>query len=435
MKPVRILLGAALALAFQIPAVPAPAIPFEPLGPAPVIEAAPEPAQASFVRGVKALNAGRLDEAERAFREARKVAPGMVGPLLGLAEVAFKRNDVPGAGTFVLQAVRMAPNNGEAQLAWGRFLYTQGRYPEAAAAFERAIRAEPDLPATRIDLGDVYMNALDDPAKAAEAYRGALKIDPKLAGAHYALGVALTRLKQAKEARAELAEAARLEPDSPLPRYALGRLAASEGDLDRAATEFGQAIQAAKEYVPAYLALADVYVARDKADRALATYADAAKAAPADANVPLRTGMLQERLGRDGEARKSYLEAVRLDPKSPLAYNNLAWLEAARRGDLDQALKWAEEAAALAPGSASVLDTLGWVLQVRGEHPRAAETLQRADALAPGQPEIAYHLGVVESALGRDAQARTHFEQALAGKADFPGADDARKRLKALPGR
>ena len=57
---------------------------------------------------------------------------------------------------------------------------------------------------------------------------------------------------------------------------------------------------------------------------------------------------------------------------------------------------------------------------------------QEAVQVDPGNPAFHYHLGLAYVQTGDKAVARTALEQALKLKADFDGADDARKVLKTL---
>lgn len=146
----------------------------------------------------------------------------------------------------------------------------------------------------------------------------------------------------------------------------------------------------------------------------------------------LKIGLVEQRQQRTGEAEKAYLEAIQLDPKQAMAYNNLAWLAAERKADLDHALAWATKAVALLPRDATCEDTLGWVYRARGEHDKAAVALRKASALEPQNPEVLYHLGVVDAEEGQTREARESLTKALATNRDFDGSSDAKARLASL---
>jgi tetratricopeptide (TPR) repeat protein len=142
--------------------------------------------------------------------------------------------------------------------------------------------------------------------------------------------------------------------------------------------------------------------------------------------------MLKTVLGRFDDAERAYLDAVKRDPLLFGAYNNLAFMAAQRKVKLDEALAWARKANELAPGVATVRDTLGWVQRARGELPAAARSIEEAVQLAPNDPAIRYHLGVVYAELGRKADAAKSLKRALELNPDFRQAEDARRRLNEL---
>jgi predicted Zn-dependent protease len=83
---------------------------------------------------------------------------------------------------------------------------------------------------------------------------------------------------------------------------------------------------------------------------------------------------------------------LKKSPDSVLALNNLAQLYHQQKNP--RALSTAERAQKLAPESASVTDTLGWILVEQGETKRGLELLQQALAKDSKIPEIRYHLAV-----------------------------------------
>ena len=72
-----------------------------------------------------------------------------------------------------------------------------------------------------------------------------------------------------------------------------------------------------------------------------------------------------------------------------------------------------------------ILDTLGWILHLRGEHDEALETLLEADRNLPGHPVVLYHLAAVHVALGDADAARPLLERALASTIHFHERDAA----------
>jgi Flp pilus assembly protein TadD len=107
-------------------------------------------------------------------------------------------------------------------------------------------------------------------------------------------------------------------------------------------------------------------------------------------------------------------------------------LYAERLNELDKAHDLAQKARALQPGDAAIADTLGWILYKRGDYKQALALLQESAQNLPNDPEIQFHLGMASYMMGRTDEARTAFRQAAAAPADFPGKEEAKRRLALL---
>ena len=136
--------------------------------------------------------------------------------------------------------------------------------------------------------------------------------------------------------------------------------------------------------------------------------------------------------GKDEEARQRYERIVEANPRAAVASNNLAWMYASRGEQLDRALQLAQAAKAELPDHPEVNDTLGFVYLKKQLPSLAIPPLRLAVEKDPGNPAFHYHLGLAYAETGDKAAARQALEQALKLKADFDGADDARKVLQTL---
>ncbi len=128
--------------------------------------------------GRAALSQGALEEAEGAFRAARRLNPVSYAPRRWLAEVALRRGRPQDAVEEIAVAARLNPTDGEAAFHLGRFLWAAGRLEEAEAALRRAVALDP---ASRLDfygtLGDFFA-ATGRRAEALRWYRLAAAIFP-----------------------------------------------------------------------------------------------------------------------------------------------------------------------------------------------------------------------------------------------------------------
>ena len=193
-------------------------------------------------------------------------------------------------------------------LGWA--LTDAGRFDEAKAHFERALRRTPDhLPDLKAQL-DLHLGIVEQragrPGAAEQYFRDALVQDPTHAVALIRLGSVLLQLGRAAEAEAAWTRAA--EADARWNRYQLW--------------ELGQAI----EQVPT-------------------------AHASARGRLALALGVLLQRHGELGLAEEQYLLATALLPDNEVAWNNLG-VAHALRGSMKQALAAFVRALQVKPGDA-----------------------------------------------------------------------------------
>lgn len=99
-------------------------------------------------------------------------------------------------------------------------------------------------------------------------------------------------------------------------------------------------------------------------------------------------GKVNEALGFYQKTRALTLKACEIFPKSAMAHNNLAWLDARSRRNLDTALEHATLACKLRPRTAAYLDTLAEVYFAMGDRAKAQELSDQAIKYLPNDEEL-----------------------------------------------
>lgn len=130
------------------------------------------------------------------------------------------------------------------------------------------------------------------------------------------------------------------------------------------------------------------------------------------AQLYMDLGTLHLMVGDQDAALEVLTLAVGLDPDSPGALNNLAYLTVDHRNDRAKALPYAERADELKPNDPLILDTLGWVHFKLGNYSQAEDCLRRSIA---GRPlaENHLHLAHVLAVTRPDgAEAQTYLRRA-----------------------
>jgi tetratricopeptide (TPR) repeat protein len=85
----------------------------------------------------------RMDEASDCYERAAAIKPGTTQARLYRADARLLVGDIPGAEEWARKAVALAPESGAARATLAGLFYAQGRFDEAAASFEEALRLNP----------------------------------------------------------------------------------------------------------------------------------------------------------------------------------------------------------------------------------------------------------------------------------------------------
>jgi len=125
---------------------------------------------------------------------------------------------------------------------------------------------------------------------------------------------------------------------------------------------------------------------------ALQAYESAALLAPADPLPVAMRGQYLEQLKRPADAEMAYRDALRIKPDHAGVMNNLAFLLASQKRQLDEALGLAQAAVQASPGHGNYVDTLGVVQLARGDVKAARQSFEKALLLAPGNAGFAQRL-------------------------------------------
>jgi uncharacterized protein (TIGR03790 family) len=156
-------------------------------------------------------------------------------------------------------------------------------------------------------------------------------------------------------------------------------------------------------------------------------FQESAEAAPRWVEPQLRLATLSDAEGQYDAAIDSYRKILEIQPNNAIALNNLAYALAVRRKMPAEGLPLAKRAATLAPNDPSILDTLGWIQHLLGNHPEAAKTFGDAVRRAPNSSELRLHAAVVYAAAGARAVAEGELKEALRLNPELEKSDEVRE--------
>jgi tetratricopeptide (TPR) repeat protein len=122
------------------------------------------------------------------------------------------------------------PDSARAHQAMGENYFVLRQMLQAEQEYREALRQRPDIPGLQLELGLVYVGSAQWD-KAEGAFRAEVNRQPGNAEAAYRLGETLLQQGRAREARAELERADKLQPDMPETLYSLGKAASLDADI------------------------------------------------------------------------------------------------------------------------------------------------------------------------------------------------------------
>jgi tetratricopeptide (TPR) repeat protein len=100
-------------------------------------------AKEAFDKALQAMNANKLDEAEKYVNEAVRLAPGHPDVLFVQGVLYLTKHNWPQAQESLEKATQVDPTNSRAFAALGMALNSQSKYAEAIPAFEKSVQLDP----------------------------------------------------------------------------------------------------------------------------------------------------------------------------------------------------------------------------------------------------------------------------------------------------
>ena len=344
--------------------------------------------------GLKHHQQGRLNEAERIYRQVLAIDARHSGALHLLGTLAHQvgRRDV--ARQLILAAIKIDPAQAAFYSNLGTVLQADGMLEEASAAYQDALDRNPRLAEAQMNLGTV-LEAQGKVDKAAARFRSALSLRPDLAEAHMNLGNLLQSQGRLVEALASQERALTLKPELAEACYSRGNVLQAQGRIDEAVAAYRQALELKPGFAEAHTNLGNALQAGRKLDEAVASYEHALALKPDYAEAHYNLGNARQAQQLLAEAAECYQRALALKPNLPEAHYNLGNLRQGL-GNLEGAEACFERALNLRPAYAEAHYNLGCVLQQQGRLGTALAEMRTALKIRPEYAQARFGLALAE---------------------------------------
>ena len=373
--------------------------------------------------------AARYEEAVEALKQSIALKPDSEEACVLLADIYGRLGKHDDQITVYTQYLLLNPDTVQVFELLGKMYMEHKRYNEAIETFEKLQILKPNDTSTMSELGRAHGH-LDDIEAAIRIYQKALEISPGSAALHQYLGYELSRIRQYKDAEAELKLAIGLNPGLRLAYHTLGGIYLMTGriqeglevikkcvknahsdfqeleydyhllgtffsrisNLGQAEDYMRQALELKPDHSEIYCSLAAVQGQQGQEEEALKTVE---KGLQIRQDVPCLLGTKGHtllHLNRLDEAEAPLRQAMKLNPDHPLGYVSLAELMT-KKEQWDEAISLLSEALKLAPGNSQIYMAQANVLAKSGKPKDAERALRDALRFQPNEPGVLNNVG------------------------------------------
>ncbi len=316
---------------------------------------------------------GNWPEAEKQYRRAVELQPGLINARTRLAE-AIKRNGGKPEDMIAqaLEAVKLAPKSVEAWVELGNIYLSRSQYDDAIKSFETAIKVKGDSAEA------FYGRALGLQAKgqtdpALRDVNEAVRLRANWIEALSLQASLLTAKGQLDEAAKSMEKARAIDPNNPTLLSQTGTIAELKGDGDGAIKAYEASLKVSEPQAEVHFKVGRMYFQRRNFPVALSHFQRTRQLNENYEHIDYWLGRTLAFSGANGDAQKALEQAIKKEPNFVEAHYELGSLYGII-GKLDLAMAQFDEATKLQPafglawlGKAQVLEQL-----LRGPEAKAA---------------------------------------------------------------
>lgn len=421
------------------------------------------PLDAEMLHAITEHQAGRYEQAERAYRNILATQPYHAVANHNLGLLSGQRGQHEAGLPYLLKALSVNPDEGQFWLSYATGLLKADRFDEALDIIETAIQRGLDNDASR-DLKQQVQDAIATAAlkpnqvqvdhiiqlyhsghyvEMEQSVRELLAEFPESAFGWSVLGTALQ--VQGKDALDVLNKTVQLTPDDAEAHANLGNALQTRGEFDAALISYERALQLnpdfaealsnmggamqglgrlddaincyqralflRPEYALARFNLGNIYKDQKEFTFAIENYQAALVFMPQDAEIHCNLGNALHNLNRFDEAISSYRLALEYSPTYAMAHGNLGAAQF-KLGFFDEALKSYEIALQLAPYDVDAQVGYGQTLEALKQEDAALTAFRRAVIWKPEVPHGHVNLGRLLLKQGKALEAVASYRKA-----------------------
>jgi tetratricopeptide (TPR) repeat protein len=271
-----------------------------------------------FSLGVMVRNADWKDEVTL-WSDAKKKSPNLVRPYNNIGEAYDQLGKYDEAIAEFEGALKINPNYFFGLNNLGNIYGKQRKLQEAITYFKRALEQKPDYSPAHYNLARA-LHLTGKREEAAESYRKSIKSNPYFEQAFYNLAYLAMELSLFDEALENFEKFLSMQPNHSKAHFGAGNALMMKGQLDLALAEYRKSAELDPSFAFPYLNIANIQMQTKNIPAAIENFEKALSINPSMPAVHLSLGMVYHQFQRNTEKALAHLkESLRLDPNQQRA--------------------------------------------------------------------------------------------------------------------
>jgi tetratricopeptide (TPR) repeat protein len=268
----------------------------------------------------------------------------------------------------------------------GNSLFARGEFKKAGRCWLRTAELEPMHPQINYRIAQAYWSD-GDPVRARAHFLAELRLNPGDVDVIMDFALFLLEAGELEAAREKCHRILELTPDFGPALFYLGEIALDQGEAERAAQLFEEALRHDPALAGPHYRLAQYALNAQQPQQVRTHLLAELDHEIEDANTLISLASMFLLIEDSDHATQCLLRAVGLDMRNADAYHYLG-VSAANKGQLIDAERFLAHALELNPDHTGALRDAAYTYLAGGQPEKAAERIARARALLPGDCEL-----------------------------------------------
>ena len=376
-----------------------------------ILTSTPQDKEAILLRGKSYLSEQQFDEAIADFKQFILISPDNIPAYIDLAKAYAMKKDVQAVNATLTKAITINPKSIDARLALGDWHVDQNRLTDAEAEYKHALGIDPTSDYLYVKLARFYQvtNRWTD---AEATYRQLTAQKPTNDKPFLYLGDFYKFLGKQEDALTSYRKAVEVNSSSIVARDTLIDFLLDLNKLDEAAQQIKPIVGKNAQDSSGRFFTARLSLAQRNAAEAIPQLQGLIREQPELIAAHHHLGLAFLSIGDTAQARQVLTDAAKEAPSAWDIRTSLAAVHLTE-GSYELAIESAQLALRGNSRNVRAAIILGDAYLRKGETAKAKQVFEAIIKALPREPSSHYRLGIIARTNRNDAEALTHFEEAL----------------------